>query len=182
MLESVGYEYDLNGKRTSMDRLNVTPKLPVPVSNTTYDDANRMLTINGQSLTYDLNGNLIQKGDTTYVWDARNRLVQIVNPSMTASFKYDALNRRIEKTVNGRTTQYLYDGLDIIQEIEDGMVSANYIRSLNIDEPLARLDMMGGVRFYHTDALGSVIASFAGVFFYCPIRKISVERGRGEGE
>jgi RHS repeat-associated protein len=48
--------------------------------------------------------------------------------------------------------------LDIIQEIEDGMVTANYIRSLNIDEPLARLDSLGGVRFYHTDALGSVIA------------------------
>jgi RHS repeat-associated protein len=77
---------------------------------------------------------------------------------MDASFRYDALNRRIEKTINGRTTQYLYDGLDIIQEIEDGMVTANYIRSLNIDEPLARVDSLGGVRFYHTDALGSVIA------------------------
>ena len=123
-----------------------------------YDEANRMLTINDDNLTYDLNGNLIQKGDTTYVWDARNRLVQIISPSMDASFKYDALNRRIEKTINGITTQYLYDGLDIIQEIEDGMVTVNYIRSLNIDEPLARLDMLVGVRFYHTDALGSVIA------------------------
>ena len=35
------------------------------------------------------------------------------------------------------TTRYLYDGLDIIQERNaSGAVTANYIRTLNIDEPL----------------------------------------------
>lgn len=53
---------------------------------------------------------------------------------------------------------YLYDGLDIIQEIENGMVSANYIRTLNIDEPLARIKADGTLRFYQQDALGSVVA------------------------
>ena len=78
--------------------------------------------------------------------------------SLSASFKYDALGRRIEKTINGRMIQYLYDGLDIVQEIEDGMVTVNYIRTLNIDEPLARIESDGTVRYYHADALGSVIA------------------------
>ena len=73
-------------------------------------------------------------------------------------FEYDALGRRIEKTVNGRTTQYLYDGLDIVQEIENGLPSVNYIRTLRIDEPLARIEANGSVRYYQTDALGSVIA------------------------
>ena len=79
--------------------------------------------------------------------------------ALTASFKYDALNRRIEKTINGLTTKYIYDGLDIIQELnQDGTVKANYIRGLNIDEPLARIKADGTVRYYQTDALGSVIA------------------------
>ncbi|MBI4823335.1 MAG: DUF2778 domain-containing protein, partial [Nitrospirae bacterium] len=77
---------------------------------------------------------------------------------LTASFKYDALGRRIEKTVNGKTTQYLYGGLDIVQEIEDGMVTVNYIRTLNIDEPLVRIKSDGTIRYYQQDALGSVIA------------------------
>ena len=77
---------------------------------------------------------------------------------MTASFKYDALNRKIEKTVNGRTIQYLYDNLDIVQETESGVVTVNYIRSLNIDEPLARVLSDGTIRYYQADALGSVIA------------------------
>jgi len=34
----------------------------------------------------------------------------------------------------------------------------NYIRTLNIDEPLARVKADGSVRYYQTDALGSVIA------------------------
>jgi RHS repeat-associated protein len=76
---------------------------------------------------------------------------------LNASFRYDALGRRIEKTINGRTIQYLYDGLDIVQEIENNVVSANYVRTLNIDEPLARITGTT-IRYYQTDALGSVIA------------------------
>jgi RHS repeat-associated protein len=44
-----------------------------------------------------------------------------------------------------------------VQEIENSAVSANYIRTLSIDEPLARLTP-NALRFYQTDALGSVIA------------------------
>jgi RHS repeat-associated protein len=102
-------------------------------------------------------------GATNYTWDVRNRLVGINGfkpdcSALSASFKYDALGRRIEKTVNGRTIQYLYDGLDIVQEIENGVVTANYVRTLNIDEPLARIKSDGTVRYYQTDALGSIVA------------------------
>jgi RHS repeat-associated protein len=45
-----------------------------------------------------------------------------------------------------------------VQEIESVQVTVNYIRSLNIDEPLARIESDGTLRYYHVDALGSVIA------------------------
>jgi RHS repeat-associated protein len=170
--EVLNYLYDRNGNRIAMDRLNVTPKLPTPVVSATYNEANQMLSFQPEGdvewqMTYDENGNLTSItnscGTTTYTWDARNRLVGIegfdenCNP-LSASFKYDALGRRIEKTINGRTIEYLYDGLDIVQEIEDGMVTVNYIRTLNIDEPLARITSDGTIRYYHADALGSIIA------------------------
>ena len=47
--------------------------------------------------------------------------------------------------------------MDIVQEIENGTVTVNYIRTLNIDEPLARIKSDGTVRYYQQDALGSVI-------------------------
>jgi len=120
-----------------------------------------------KNMTYDENGNLTSVtnncGTTTYTWDVRNRLIGINGfkpdcTALTASFKYDALGRRYEKTINGTTTQYVYDGLDIIQEKQNGAVSANYIRTLNIDEPLEKIKSDGTVRYYQTDALGSVIA------------------------
>ncbi len=76
----------------------------------------------------------------------------------SSSFKYDAFGSRIEKKINGKTIQYLYDVLDIVQEIQNGMVYADYIRTLNLDEPLARIKSDGTIRYYHADALGSVIA------------------------
>jgi len=55
------------------------------------------------------------------------------------------------------TTQYVYDGMDFVQEIQGG-VTTNYIRTLNIDKPLARIKADGTIRHYKSDALGSVIA------------------------
>ena len=167
VLESLTYTYDATGNRISMNRPSVSLPFPNQVTNTSYNNSNQMLTFNDKNIAYDANGNVISAtntcGTTTYTWDVRNRLTGINGYSaacstLTASFEYDALGRRIEKTINGVTTQYVYDGLDIIQEKQNGVPSVNYIRTLNIDEPLARIKADGTVKYYQTDALGSVIA------------------------
>jgi len=160
------YTYDPNGNRTGMDRTSVSLPLSVPSSNISYNEANQMLTFHDKDMTYDANGNMTSItnscGITSYTWDARNRLVGIngfnaLCAMLSASFEYDALGRRTGKTINGRTFQYVYDGLDIVQEIENSVPSVNYIRTLNIDEPLARIQSNGIVRYYQADALGSII-------------------------
>jgi RHS repeat-associated protein len=46
-----------------------------------------------------------------------------------------------------------------VQELdENNSIKANYIRGLNIDEPLMRIDSSGTIRNYLSDALGSIIA------------------------
>ncbi len=97
----------------------------------------------------------------TYTWDARNRLTGISGPSGTASFKYDALGRRIEKTVNGQTVQYLYDGNQAIAELQGSAIGATYLTGLQIDEVLARYGASGD-RTLIADALGSVLAQTDG--------------------
>ncbi len=172
-LEALTYTFDQIGNRISMDRKNVTLPRPGAVTSTSYNVANQMLTFNAQTpnITHDNNGNMTSImntcGLTTYTWDVRNRLIGISGykpdcTSLTASFKYDALGRRIEKTIisttNSTTTDYLYDGKDIVQEIGNGLPSVNYIRTLNIDEPMARIELATNkTRYYHTDALGSVL-------------------------
>ena len=123
-----------------------------------YDAANEQIQFNSSSpnLTYDANGNLTNDGTNTYTWDARNRLIAQSGPGVSASFSYDALGRRTRKTINGGTTSYLYDGNDIVQEIGGGSVGASYLRGLKIDEAFVR--QSSGNEFYHSDALGSVLA------------------------
>jgi RHS repeat-associated protein len=167
-IDTLTYEYDPNGNRISIMGAGAQPQR-AEVTDTLYDEANEMLQFNAADMAYDDNGNLLSRtdacGTTTYEWDARDRLVGITGfkpdcSPLTASFAYDPLGRRVEKTINGVTTMYLYDGLDIIMEMDEmGAPTASYIRTLSIDEPLARVELgSGAVRYYLADALGSITA------------------------
>ncbi|WP_246432211.1 RHS repeat-associated core domain-containing protein [Xanthomonas theicola] len=72
---------------------------------------------------------------------------------MIASYRYDGLGRRIEKTEGGTTTQYLYDGLDAVQETQGDTVNP-LLTGLGIDQRYARNDT-GGRTYLLTDRLGS---------------------------
>jgi RHS repeat-associated protein len=67
------------------------------------------------------------------------------------------LGRRVSKTINGEKTEYLFDGNDIVAEIQGGVMTTTYLRGLNIDEPFVRQSSAGN-EYYLTDALGSTIA------------------------
>ncbi|KAF0145014.1 MAG: RhsA [Nitrospirae bacterium] len=176
ILKSLKYGYDKNGNRTSFTGHKTL--LPEPKT-AVYNQANQQIQVNNENLIYDENGNLIQKGDTTYSWNARNQLVAITSPTYNASFKYDALGRRFQKTISNTDTgtntdtKFLYDGWDIMQEIEDGTVTTNYLRGLHIDETLG-IFRQDGAYYYLRDALGSTIAltdpsrNIANEYFYDP--------------
>jgi RHS repeat-associated protein len=126
------------------------------VSNNTFNAANEMTAFNGTPQTYDPNGNLTNDGTNTYSWDARNHLTAIGGPS-SATFAYDPLGRRDLKTINGVPTQFLYDGLNPVQEIQNGAPSANLLTGFGTDEYFQRTDS-AGARDYLTDILSSTLA------------------------
>ncbi len=120
----------------------------------TYDAANRITTWDGTSFSYDLNGNLTSDGTTTYTWNARD---QLSGPSggASASFAYDGLGRRRGKTIGGRDNHFLYDGINLVQELSGGGTpTANLVAGLGIDETFTRADACGTSTLL-TDALGS---------------------------
>lgn len=116
-------------------------------------------TLGDLTYSYDVNGNLPGDGTNTYTGDARNHL-SAINGAATASFAYDAFGRRVSKSINGVITQFLYDGLNPVQELGAGdppaSVTANLLTGLNIDEYFARTDSNGTMAFLR-DALGSTI-------------------------
>ena len=74
-------------------------------------------------------------------------------------YTYDAMGRRVSKIVNGTATQYLYDGLNLIAELDaSGDAIAWYVHTLNVDEPLARVEADEDIYYYHADILGSIVA------------------------
>jgi hypothetical protein len=99
--------------------------------------------------------------------------VELSGPSGVANFRYDPLGRRIEKTVNGETTGFLYDGAQAIAELKGGALETVYHTGIAIDEVLARYGASGNKTLL-TDALMSVIAqanddqSMANFYAYSP--------------
>jgi RHS repeat-associated protein len=148
--------YDAGGQRTTVGGSYARTGLPAALTSATYDNANQVATWAGTSFTYDLNGNLTSDGVRSYTWNARNELASLTGP-VSGSFGYDGFGRRRSKTVGGTTTQFLYDGLNPVQELQSGTPTANLLTGLTIDEYFTRTDS-AGVRNYLTDALGSSVA------------------------
>ena len=74
----------------------------------------------------------------------------------TVSHVYDPFGRRIYKSSGLGTTIYLYDGANIVAELDqNAMVAASFAQGAGIDQPLAMLQS-GNVSYYHQDGLGSV--------------------------
>lgn len=154
-LGNLAYAYDLSGHRASVGGSLAATNLPNPISTTAYNADNELTEWGTATPTYDANGNMLSDGTNTYVWNARNQLASInVNGE---SFQYDAFGRRTAKTTFLGTVNYLYDGLNPVQELSGGAVTANLLTGLGVDQYLQRTDSNGAANFL-TDALGSTLA------------------------
>jgi RHS repeat-associated protein len=163
LLGNLTYEYDKGGKRTKIGGSWARTAIPQNVASTNYDANNRQLTFGDKTLTYDNNGNLTSiadaNGTTLYSWNARNQLAAISGPNVNVSFVYDGLGRREKKTVGGSLTEFLYDGVNPVQETSGATVLAKILSGLGVDEFLARTDVpVGTTSSFLSDALGSALA------------------------
>ena len=142
------------------------PTLPEPAD----FQMNQYTTTPSEQRTYDKNGNLVSLIDpgapppmATIQYDYRNQMVSDVDPSasggaVTAQYAYDALGRRIARTVNFQTTRYFYDGWQVVEEQDGlGITQATYVYGLYIDEVLT-MQRSGADFYYHTDDLYNVMA------------------------
>ena len=133
---------------------------------------NQYTTTPCDSRTYDDNGNLVSRsssaGALNYTYDCADRLVAVQTvdyssgvPTLApvADYRYDALGRRISKTVySGSTsnvTQFLYDGDRVIEERLDGVVSTTYLVD---DRHLLGLRTSGKDYYLHCDDQGNALA------------------------
>ncbi|POR70853.1 hypothetical protein BKM30_09120 [Pseudomonas syringae pv. syringae] len=137
-----------------------------PAANLANVKGNRLLMQGDRHYEYDAYGNQIrerrgtgQKLVTEYRYDCQHRLIGVSLPGgSTASYKYDAFGRRIEKTVDGHTTEFLWQGERLIAESADNRYRT-YIYEPGTFRPLAMLDGEGPLKatpfYYQLDHLGT---------------------------
>jgi RHS repeat-associated protein len=155
-----------------------------------YNSSNELTSTPSASYTYDANGDVTAEtntnGTTQFGWDFENRLTQAVVPGTnggTTTFKYDPFGRRIQKSGPLGMTNYLYDGVSDIEEVDGaGNILARYTEGRTIDEPLSEL-RSGSAIFYEQDGLGSVASlssgagALAGTYTYDSFGNLTASTG-----
>ncbi|MBN6773594.1 RHS repeat protein [Pseudomonas granadensis] len=127
---------------------------------------NRLLMQGDRHYDYDAFGNLIRERRgkeqtlvTEYRYDSQHRLIGLTRPDgQTATYQYDAFGRRIRKTVDGQTTEFFWQGEQIVAESSENEYRS-YVYEPGTFRPLALLDGKGPKKacpfYYQLDHLGT---------------------------
>ncbi|MFW5444029.1 MAG: RHS repeat-associated core domain-containing protein [Methylococcaceae bacterium] len=113
ILQSQSFSYDANGNRTQLvEDGTITTHYQIETG------SNRLTQIDSTAREYDNNGNLINDGEHSYQYDARNRLVSIDGHH---HYLYNANNQRVKKTntETNETTLYAWTDERIFGEYDE---------------------------------------------------------------
>ena len=167
----VGFEWTRDGvgaPLTATETNTLSPVIPTRAVSYAYDSDNRLTESSRGTYEDDANGNLTSRtidGVTTdFEYDDEDRLVaQIRDPDGAAirvDHIYDGDGNRIARTDDTGTVRYVLDrGVplsNVLCETDTaGNVTAYYIHGSTL---IARIDVAGEARYYHTNDLGNVVA------------------------
>jgi RHS repeat-associated protein len=97
---------------------------------------NQYAGVAGTSFSYDANGNLTSDGQTSYTYDTENRLLS-ASGAHSATLTYDPLGRLFQIVSGSTTTQFLYDGDELVAEYNGaGALLRRYVHGTQEDDPL----------------------------------------------
>jgi RHS repeat-associated protein len=153
----VGYTYDENGNRVSIDK-NIPNTGTLPVRNETASYSHNRLTSTDTALYgYDNEGQLASKqagGTVSYSFDKAYRLVGI---GSTESFSYDGAGNRLRAVRNGVEVRYIYDanGNLLAEADSSNTITRYYVHGAGL---LAAITPAGDLYCYHYDGVGNTVA------------------------
>ncbi|NCC61476.1 MAG: RHS repeat protein [Verrucomicrobiae bacterium] len=146
---------------------------------------------------FDNDGNMIEYGDWTFIWDGENRLIEFASNSVTVvENQYDYMSRRIMKTTATETNSYLYDSWNMIREIKtpnnQSSITNNFVWGVDLSGTLQGAGGVGGLLMTvldgdpyfpaqdasgnitgYTDTNGTIVAQYE----YDPFGNVSAQSG-----
>jgi RHS repeat-associated protein len=135
------------------------PLANLTVTYGTVNSVNQYPTVSGSSCSYNGNGCLTGDGTFTYGYDTENHLLSVTGTGISVNFKYDPLERQVEKTVGSTSTRFVYAGLQRIADYNlSSSVLNRYVFGTGVDEPLW-VENVGTdtITYLHADETGSII-------------------------
>ena len=133
---------------------------------------NLLKRFDGVQYEHDAWGQVTRRNGTTLQWDAEGRLLRSANRTHQATYRYDALGRRIAQRIEevvapgmppgreeARETQFVWQGMRLAQERETGRGTRTYVYDpVRTYAPVARVDRAGSgdaIWYYHTNPAGT---------------------------
>jgi RHS repeat-associated protein len=168
-LSSYNAASQLLGQTTSNDGY-AYPNFTNANSNYTANGLNQYTAVGPVGFCYDANANLTGDGTYAYKYDVENRLIERhetpggscpVSYAGTTSvtLTYDPHGRLVQ-TVGGATTQFLYDGDELVAEYDgSGTLLRRYVHGASEDDPLFWYEgsNLSDRRPLRSDHLGSIV-------------------------
>ncbi len=138
-IEDFKYEYNLDDEISAIKSLNSATILPNDKNSSGANNANRITQFGEYTFSFNDKGQTTTRinssGTATYSWDIRGRLKNVALPNgETVNYNYDALGRRTSRTSNNQTTNFVYDGQNIVADT--GSSTADYLNGLRVDDKL----------------------------------------------
>ncbi len=167
------YRYDGAGNRREVASDTLSGGMSVEAY--AVNEMNEYTQQGATARAHDDDGNLTGDGAFRYVFDYADRLIRVhraADDALVAGYEYDALDRRVAKTVFDPdnpgppvgVTRYLHDGWRVVEEQDTaGVTLTTYVYGVGLDEPVEMLKTPaapgGAGQFYmHANARGDIVA------------------------
>jgi RHS repeat-associated protein len=148
---TVSYTYDPMGNRLTMTEDSV-------VTAYVYDEADRLISKTKGTettlYTWDDDGNLLTKGDQTFIWNKAGKLGAWTDGTNSSSYAYNGDGVRVSQTNNGTTIKYLQDlgaGMATVLREEENGEFIDYFYGMDL---ISQQDSTS-TNYLLTDGLGS---------------------------
>lgn len=123
-----------------------------------YSSTRQIQRLGEESFLSDANGNLSERKEARYFYDALDRLVAVETKERRVEYGYDPYHRRISRKEGTSTVFYLYQGQEEIGSMtEEGLQELKILRSLASNLPIG-IELQGEMFFPLLDVAGNVAA------------------------
>ena len=118
-----------------------------------YDLNNRLISFNGNTVSYDLDGNMLNNGTSSFTYDSANRLITAGGHTYT----YNAEDVRIRNLCTDEDTTYTYDTNSKLSKLLT-KTTDNVVTKYVYGRGLIGEEVSSAFKTYHFDCRGSTIA------------------------